>query len=169
MSVNRYCQITQQCLSLPAQRNALLYAELMSRQLHVLLIRVLNVNMHMIWVLHVVLTATMHYTPPCSIHVPRPMSIPDRGRGSSNGRRRAAIDISPTAVQRLAEKVATLEEHHYRTSLDGDDDSGVTRMEIEQLYTDLQLIHRGRYVAGDARLAAVCISLFCILNGVSKC
>lgn len=68
----------------------------------------------------------------------------DRGRSNSCARRRAAIDISPSAVQRLADKVTALEERHYRTSLDGDLGNGITHTEIEQLYTDMQLIHRGR-------------------------
>lgn len=78
-----------------------------------------------------------------SIYVPR-TALGDRGRSNSCARRRTAIDISPTAVQRLADKVATFEERHYRTSLDGELGDGITRTEIEQLYTDMQLIHRGR-------------------------
>lgn len=75
--------------------------------------------------------------------MPRPISMGDRARSNSNARRRAAIDISPAAVQRLADKVATLEEQKYRNSLEVDVD-GVTQTQLEQLYTDMQLIHRGR-------------------------
>lgn len=81
----------------------------------------------------------------CSIYVPRPISAGDRTRNNSSSRR-AALDICPAAVQRLADKVMTLEEQHYRTSLDGCTGDGITRLEIEQLYSDLQLLHRGRYV-----------------------
>eukprot|EP00879_Flechtneria_rotunda_P006937 GHRR01007284.1.p1 GENE.GHRR01007284.1~~GHRR01007284.1.p1 ORF type:complete len:612 (+),score=201.29 GHRR01007284.1:621-2456(+) len=59
------------------------------------------------------------------------------------GRRRAAIDISPTAVQRLADKVAIMEANHHRSSIECEHDS-ITCQEVEGLYTNMQLIHRGR-------------------------
>ncbi|WIA38942.1 hypothetical protein OEZ86_005095 [Tetradesmus obliquus] len=72
-----------------------------------------------------------------------PSSVTEHSRSSSLGRRRTAIDISPAAVQRLADKVAILQHSQMRASLDGDD-GGVTRADIEELYADMQLIHRGR-------------------------
>lgn len=65
----------------------------------------------------------------------------DRNRSNSLARRRAAIDISPRAVQRLSDKVALLDAGHI--DLDG---GGVVRAEVDALYTDMQLIHRGRCV-----------------------
>lgn len=75
-----------------------------------------------------------------------PSSVTEHSRSSSLGRRRTAIDISPAAVQRLADKVAILQHSQMRASLDGGD-GGVTRADIEELYADMQLIHRGRCVA----------------------
>ena len=49
-------------------------------------------------------TCVMH----CSIRVPGSMACSgDRNRSNSLARRRAAIDISPRAVQRLSDKVGT--------------------------------------------------------------
>lgn len=83
-----------------------------------------------------------------------PSSVTEHSRSSSLGRRRTAIDISPAAVQRLADKVAILQHSQMRASLDGDD-GGVTRADIEELYADMQLIHRGRsslvYCAREVR------------------
>lgn len=76
----------------------------------------------------------------CSIRVPGSLSCSgDRNRSNSLARRRAAIDISPRAVQRFSDKVAALDAGH----LDADG-GGVTCTEVEALYTDMQLIHRGR-------------------------
>ncbi|KAF6255634.1 kinase-like domain-containing protein [Scenedesmus sp. NREL 46B-D3] len=72
-----------------------------------------------------------------------PSSASEHSRNSSLSRRRTAIDISPAAVQRLADKVAILQHSQMRASLDGSE-GGVTRADIEELYADMQLIHRGR-------------------------
>jgi hypothetical protein len=75
-----------------------------------------------------------------SIRVPGSLSCSgDRNRSNSLARRRAAIDISPRAVQRLSDKVAAMDAGHL--AVDG---GGVTRCEVEALYSDMQLIHRGR-------------------------
>eukprot|EP00775_Hariotina_reticulata_P009389 gene9389-9552_t len=63
--------------------------------------------------------------------------------GSLTCRRRAAIDISPAAVQRLATQVAVMEAAGLRASLD-EANCGIMHTEVELLYTDMQLIHRGR-------------------------
>jgi len=68
---------------------------------------------------------------------------PRQRSGSLTGRRRAAIDISPAAVQRLATKVAVMETANLRASLD-EANCGIMHTEVELLYTDMQLIHRGR-------------------------
>jgi len=86
----------------------------------------------------------------CSIRVPGSIGCAsDRNRSNSLARRRAAIDISPRAVQRLSDKVALLDAGHI--DVDG---GGVTRTEVEALYTDMQLIHRGRCVKDQAERAS---------------
>lgn len=74
------------------------------------------------------------------IRVPGSLSCSgDRNRSNSLARRRAAIDISPRAVQQLSDKVAALDAGHLDVG-----SGGVTRCEVEALYSDMQLIHRGR-------------------------
>jgi hypothetical protein len=70
-------------------------------------------------------------------------SCHDRNRSNSLARRRAAIDISPRAVQRLADKVAVLDAGQLCTAGECAV-GGVTRAEVDALYSDMQLIHRGR-------------------------
>jgi hypothetical protein len=57
-------------------------------------------------------------------------------------------------VQRLADKVAILQNSQMRASLDGLE-GGVTRADIEELYADMQLIHRGRCVVMHGTLLVV--------------
>jgi hypothetical protein len=65
-------------------------------------------------------------------------------------------------VQRLADKVANLQDSQMRASLDGSN-GGVTRADIEELYADMQLIHRGRWVAaaGVGLLSSRTLELQC--------
>lgn len=80
----------------------------------------------------------------CARVAPASARSGDHGRsGSLGAHRRAALDISPESAAALADCVAALEAGALRASLDGT--RSTTQAEVEQLYADITLIHRGRY------------------------